>query len=164
MQDYLLAGYISSPKSHLLLNLISLAENAPGILKEYRTVDDTVLMRYGLAIGQRSAIFLHGSRRNLPMEKAGAGVYFFFVKINHDEVARVELPVWIAQDPIRLDQVHASVLEDSKMLGYPYALIYAHYQIVIPLALGQELNRLAMRAYLEHRGYHHVSAKGQLKG
>lgn len=159
MRGAMLAGYTSSPRSHLLYNLIRLTDEDLDFPQTHCIAEDAQIMRYGLAVGQRSALFLHGSRRNFSMENAGAGVYLFFLKISETEVARVEVPEWVARSNEMLDRIQASILYDCRVHHYPEVLLLAHQRVAILLKIGWRLNQLAMEVYLEHGGYYCVPAK-----
>lgn len=163
MRGRRLAGYVSCPRSHLLFNLINLSEGDLDLPRERLIVEDALLMRYGLQIGQRSALFLHGSQRNQPFEQQQAAIYFFFLKVDQEEVARVEVPEWIARSPALLDQLQASLLTDSQSLGYPAALLQAHEGVSIPYKVGRQLQQLAYQTFIDHQGYFCLSAKQRLK-
>jgi len=90
---------------------------------------DRALFSEFLSHGERSAVFFS---RSTIIEKYGAHqVCFFYVKLD-EEVARVEVPLWVADDQSLLDLVHAVVLDQaSKGFGYPVALSEAHEQAVV---------------------------------
>jgi len=90
---------------------------------------DRALFSEFLSHGERSAVFFSSSTI---IEKYGAHqVCFFYVKLD-EEVARVEVPLWVADDQSLLDLVHAVVLDQSrKGFGYPVALSEAHEQAVV---------------------------------
>ena len=90
---------------------------------------DRALFSEFLSHGERSAVFFS---RSTIIEKYGAHqVCFFYVKLD-EEVARVEVPLWVADDQALLDLVHAVVLDQSsKGFGYPVALSEAHEQAVV---------------------------------
>ena len=134
MQPAKIAGLVSGPQSRLLSRLVRLVEGETleEALQEGEGVNDLTLMRYRLADGQRSALFLHASPRNDLFAEKGAAVYFFFLRLKDQEVARVEVPQWVAQDPACLDSVQATILRDSQATGYPYCLAQAHNQVTVP--------------------------------
>lgn len=163
LQGQVIVGYVSNPKSRLLINLIEI-DQSHGKPNSLRYLDDWALIRRILNPGQRTAMFLHGSRRNRTMEDAETGISFFYLKINAQEIVRIEVPQWIAEDQFKVDVVHASILRDCLLLGYPYVLAMAHKQVAIPLAYGNELNQLALRIYRENGGHVRSSAKRRAKG
>ena len=80
--------------------------------------------------GQRSAVF--GSSSALVANHyAGHEVHFFYVHAG-EEIGRVEIPVWVADDERLLDLTHSLVLDQcARGPGYPVALMEAHEQAVI---------------------------------
>ena len=79
-------------------------------------------------------------------------VYFFYLKTD-DEIARIELPAWVAEDSDLLALAHAAILDQCiRGHGYPVALQEAHEQAVVTVADRQNfwdmvetaLNRKAM--------------------
>ena len=60
-----------------------------------------------------------------------ADILFFYVDVGH-EIARVEVPGWVAEDEARLALVHALVVDQcDRGRGYPVALMEAHEQAVV---------------------------------
>jgi hypothetical protein len=83
--------------------------------------------------GQRGPLFVSMSRVNV--EHYGPHlIHFFYMRVGR-EVARVELPRWVAEDPAQVDLVH-TILYDQCMKGqgYPTALARAHEQAVVKAA------------------------------
>ncbi|MHC1733423.1 MAG: DNA double-strand break repair nuclease NurA [Bacteroidales bacterium] len=141
----LIAGVISGPRSHLLMmDLISLYHNEkPGT----RVAGDAFIMR-GLKTGERSAVFLHATPRNELFLQAGVGICFFFVRINEKEFVRIELPQTLAEDPDKINLIHAAILEDSRITGYSYVLSNAHMQVAISLETAQAFRDKAEIEYI----------------
>ena len=162
----LVAGVISGPQSRLLARLVNLAEaeTVEQGIQDGHDIADSVLMRRLLRPGERSALFLHGSPRNKVFEDHGAGVYFFFLHVNEQEIARVEIPAWLAEVPRLVDSIHASVLADAGLTGYSYVLSQAHQHVTIPLDLGNMLHANASACYWAEARYLPItSAKNQMK-
>jgi hypothetical protein len=150
----LIAGVISGPQSRLLSRLIALVEAdtvEQGVDEKYGVLD-IVLMRYALNAGERSALFLHGSPRNEVFLNSCAGVYFFFLRVDEQEVVRVEIPEWVASDPTLVDVVHASILADARMTGYSYVLSQAHQHVVIPAEIARIVQSRAQVCYWQALG------------
>ena len=163
----LVAGVISGPQSRLLARLVNLAEaeTVEQGLKDSHDIADSVLMRRLLRPGERSALFLHGSPRNKVFQDHSAGVYFFFLRVNEQEIARVEIPAWLAEDPRLVDSIHASVLADAHLTGYSYVLSQAHQHVTIPFDLADVLHANARACYWTEAGQlYFASAKNQMKG
>ena len=137
-----IASYISYPRSNDVVNALRVAlcprdtvdsDKCP----ECKTrecdfaagVRDRELFNEILSPGERSALFISPSTiqkrygRNL--------VHFFYLRLD-EEIARIEIPQWVAQDEKRLNLVHTLVLDQCRRgQGYPVALGEAHEKAVI---------------------------------
>jgi len=79
--------------------------------------------------GERSGLFTSGSR--FVEKHYGQPVYFFYLRVD-DEIARLEVPQWVATDEKRLGLVHSLILDQCRRgHGYPVALSEAHEQAVV---------------------------------
>jgi len=145
----LLAGIISSPRSRYCMNLLRIALMSEGKSDHEIPVSDTVFYKNYLETGQRSAVFLHGSPVN---DDFSAAIHMFYLKISGSEVFRVEIPAWVAHDPEKVAAIHASVIQDSAGLDYPYSLINAHDTVKISLDVASELQRKFDQAYYREYG------------
>ena len=83
--------------------------------------------------GQRTSAFPSESRilrRYRPQHR----VWFLYVHTGR-EIARIEIPRWVADDPVLLDRVHAIVWDQAQLgRGYPVALQEAHELAVLSMA------------------------------
>ena len=118
------AGYTSYPGGREVTGLLRLAlcpkdpPDCPSCdgrpCEEMDGVPDRALFARVLREGERSSLFSSGK------------VSFFYLNTGW-EVARVEVPPWVAGDPVLLKLVHACVLDQArKGRGYPVALSEAH--------------------------------------
>ncbi len=141
-----LASYISFPRSTDVINALRLAlcpdaiadcdqrcKNLPCDKRPCQPVSgvqDRDIFGEMLDEGQRSALFYTQSK--IVNERYGAHrVYFFYLKLD-GEIARVEVPEWVALDKAKLELTHALVLNQCKRgQGYPAALAEAHEQAVV---------------------------------
>jgi NurA domain len=143
----LLAGYVDNPtRSRLvirLLHLLSLSDDevkstdlGTGDLEGLKDLD---LFKLVLAPGERSALMLQNSPRNLKYKQRGENyeIAFFYVKVTsgyQDAIARIDIPMWVARDPQKVNDLHALILEQCAMQGrnpYPYALTRADELAVV---------------------------------
>lgn len=91
--------------------------------------------------GERSALF--ASRNGLMERYAKEREVCFFYLNAGPEIARVEVPAWVAQDKKLLDLTHAAVYDQCRRnFGYPVALMEAHQQAVVTEADRQAFWRL----------------------
>lgn len=98
--------------------------------------------------GQRGPLFTSMSRINI--ETYGPHlVHFFYLRVGR-EVARVEMPQWVATDPARVDLVHSLVYDQCiKGQGYPVVLARAHEQAVVRTTDRRAFERLVARTLLK---------------
>jgi hypothetical protein len=139
-----IAGYISFPGSTDVINTlrvglcpekVSYCNQCPYThLPELpcapiEEVTDRILFSRVLKPGERSAVFESSSKiLELYVEHH---IYFFYLNIG-EEIARVEIPKWVAKDDKLLNLVHAVIFDQAKKGGgYPVALSEAHEQAVV---------------------------------
>jgi GNAT superfamily N-acetyltransferase len=96
-------------------------------------VQDKELFSALLSPGERSALFV--SQSSVVRKRYGEHrVYFFYIK-TEEEIARVEIPQWVAENRELLNLTHALVLDQCRRgQGYPVALSEAHEQAVVTMA------------------------------
>lgn len=142
------AGYLSAPRAAEVVNLARLAAcplslpdcascglRGAGVppCEEAAGLDDAALLAPVLAEGQRSAVFESRSEI-LDQYPPDQRVCFFYLDVGA-EMARVEVPRWVAGDRELLDLVHAAALDQArKGHGYPVALDEVHKQAVVTAA------------------------------
>jgi hypothetical protein len=104
---------------------------------------DAEILADMLADGQRGPLFVSMSRINV--ESYGSHlIHFFYMRVGR-EVARVELPRWVAEDRAKVDLVHTLIYDQCmKGQGYPVALARAHEQAIVRAA-----DRRAFRGIVE---------------
>ncbi len=146
-----MAGYISAPQSRDVVNALRIFacphENphcdahckdrikpkpeyvAPPCAGTER-ITDALLFGQRLGDGERSAVF--GSSSKILSHYAEADkTCFFYLRVG-PEVARIEIPAWVADDAELLAQTHALCVDQArKGDGYPVALAEAHEQAII---------------------------------
>jgi NurA-like 5'-3' nuclease len=93
-------------------------------------VQDREIFGQTLEAGERSALF--SSRSQIVRSHYGGhSVYFFYLR-TEGEIARVEIPQWVAQSEDLLGLTHSLVLDQCRRgQGYPVALSEAHEQAVV---------------------------------
>ncbi len=175
-QRLALASYISFPRSTDVVNVLRLALcpyqppdcdlNCPlGKAKEcdkVAGVQDRELFFNLLREGQRSPVFI--SRSSVVRKHYGEHqVHFCYLRLE-DEVARIEMPRWVATDEALLNLVHSLVRDQCQRgLGYPVALSEAHEQAVISTADKENFWQLVESSLLAERLPTLTSAKSQSK-
>jgi hypothetical protein len=154
-----LASYVSRPASTEIVNLLrfvggDLEAAPPGLAEDIPPTPrlDGLLDRHVLDAvldpGERSAVF--GSASHIQgAYPTGTDIAFFYLKVpgpDGGELARAEVPRWVADDPVLLDRVHATVLRECrKGEGYPLALSEAHERAVVRASEREAFFRLMER-------------------
>jgi len=137
-------GYLSASRSGEALNFLRLQacihekpdciSYCPNQLEKLpcqvlEPLKDAALWTIALKPGQRSA-FWRSSARITESYNAHV-IYFCYVHVG-TEIARIELPAWVAEDSVLLEQSLGLMLAQvQKGYGYPVALAEAHNQAVV---------------------------------
>ena len=142
-----LASYVSLPRSADVVNALRLelcpydtadcGQYCSAIAAGDRPCDsgshglmDREIFSELLEPGDRSAVFTSSS--SLVEERyRGHGVHIFYVHAG-EEIGRVEVPTWVAEDEALLGLAHSLVVDQCRRgPGYPIGLIEAHEQAVV---------------------------------
>ena len=92
--------------------------------------DDRELFELVLEPGHRSPLYTSG-RRSRAGELGNQWTHFYYVNVGF-EIARVEVPAWVADDPNLLGMGHAMLVRQGELgLGYPVVISEAHEQAVV---------------------------------
>jgi hypothetical protein len=172
-----IASYISYPRSTEVVNLMRLAicPHLPVDCDRYcsgrfeeRQCDavggllDRDLFSRLLAPGQRSAVFSNRSSVVAKYYEANE-VNFFYVRLD-GEIARVEVPLWVAEDEKLVGLVHSTIVDQCRRgLGYPVALSEAHEQAVVNVADRGQFWELVSQILGEDGIFLESSAKSESK-
>jgi hypothetical protein len=137
------AGYLSNSRSADVVNMLKLvacpkarlecptcAPNEPPCEARHVPLSDRRLWERKLRPGERSPLF-RSSSPILAKYPVHQRIAFFYLHVG-SEVARLEVPAWVADDRSLLDRVHALAFDQAaKGMGYPIALQEAHNQAVV---------------------------------
>ena len=112
--------------------------------------------------GKRSSLFINQS--SVVREHYGIHrIYFFYLK-SDEEIARVEVPQWVATNPELLNLTHSLVLDQCQRgQGYPVALSEAHEQAVVTGADRENFWQLVESSLIEEHLPTSGSAKARAK-
>jgi hypothetical protein len=142
--DVITAGYVDKPAANHVVRLLEVAllpeSELPRIRESYplRGVRDINLFSALLAPGERSAVFGIQSR-SASYYRDSLSLHFFYLNVgrnDHPWLSRVEIPAWVAENENHLNQLHAVLLEQCRILGsrpYPYLLHRAHELAIVSL-------------------------------
>ncbi|MFW6125653.1 MAG: DNA double-strand break repair nuclease NurA [Chloroflexota bacterium] len=159
-----LVSYISFPRSTEVVNVLRLAlcPHEPADCDRHCAgeglrqcdaiagIQDRHLFQAVLGPGERSPVFVSGSRF------AGSHygehqVHFFYVKVD-EEIARVELPQWVAERSELVDLAHCLIVDQCRRgQGYPVALMEAHEKAVVTAADRERFWQLVELSLVEER-------------
>ncbi len=161
------AGYISLSKGKELVNLIRIAlcDFELEGCTNYKKVDhivDTIVASFFLQPYYRSTLFKSSSpiTRFYPVE---VQPYFFYLHVG-EEIARIEIPYWIACNESLVDQIAAMILDQCKKgNGYPVALAEAHEQAVVKGADREFFYQLICKVGMKHAYKSMLSQKSRKK-
>ena len=182
------AGYISRPGSQELVNALKLglcplaaadcdrcpwkADSLPSPEKELWSgeglpcggiegVSDGVLLRQVLEEGERSPVFRSSSK--ILREYGPHHICFFYLHVG-PEIARIEIPAWVAEDPELLDLVHACAFDQAeKGQGYPVSLAEAHERAVVRNADRDTFYRFLEQTFIKNDIRAGISTKSMKK-
>ena len=154
-----LAGYIDRPGKRSVLTLLhSLDIDEPGfkISALYRSalyagLSDIDLYDAILASGERSPVFRDISQHNNSFKAWDQEneVCFFYLRTGEGprQLARVDIPMWVARDETIVTAVHALLVDQCAILGsYPYVITRADEIAVVGRRDQEELeHRIALR-------------------
>ncbi|HZD10543.1 MAG TPA: DNA double-strand break repair nuclease NurA [Candidatus Binatia bacterium] len=175
--DCMLAGYIDRPgKRSILTFLRTLDINRAGfdsnvLLKpDYGPgFTDVLLLRRVLQKpGQRSAVFVDVSMHNDAFRSRNPDneVCFFYLNAGRSgrQIARVDIPRWVADDPQNVAAVHALVYDQCQIMGnYPYVLARADEMAVIGYQDRENLDIMIENAMARHEVHSAITAKQSSK-
>ena len=92
---------------------------------------DREIFAHVLEPGERSTAFATSPPPALAGYYRGTGVSFFYVNVG-EEIGRVEVPSWVADDEGALGLAHSLVVDQCRRgRGYPVGLMEAHEQAVV---------------------------------
>ncbi|MCS7285851.1 MAG: DNA double-strand break repair nuclease NurA [Anaerolineae bacterium] len=147
----LLAGFISRPRYCEVVDLLRLMHfgeetlKQPTLRRPWGRLTDATLFSF-LPKGWRSALFESPSVLN---DYYGENRVFFFYLNVEGEIARVEVPEWIARDRELVAFIQGAILKQSENTGgYPYVLERAHELAVIKAQERKSLEEMIERAMM----------------
>jgi hypothetical protein len=170
------ASYISFPRSTDVVNVLRVAvcpndvpdcdrHCPPGKTRDcdgLAGVRDRDLFINLLESGERSALFISPSKI-VREHYGGHRIYFYYLRVD-DEIGRVEIPQWVAENEALINLTHSLVLDQCRRgQGYPVALAEAHEQAVVTGADRDSFWELVEEALIEERLPAGGSAKSMSK-
>ncbi len=175
LQDYLHAleemrqkqivtgGYVDKPGANWFVKLLEIAGTPADELKNVRKnrllagVTDLWLFSQILGEHERSTVFALQAK-SAEKYKGALAIHFFYINVGdrkHPKIARVDVPLWVAENPNILNTLHSVLVEQSKIMGkspFPYLLHRAHEIAVVTHREKEEIDRLLSRDILSSGG------------
>lgn len=136
-QNMPIIGYISMPKSKDLISLLRFAIDEKILTdignieeKQWEKLVDATIMRVLLPKYHRTTLFHYYGvlKKTYPTMSCP---YFFYINTG-SEIARIELPAWVAQNASLVEHLAAVLIDQCiKGNGYPVVLAESHEQAVV---------------------------------
>lgn len=166
-----LVGYIDSPRKSAVLAMLRgiHPEANPNDLNDmgpWAGLTDVDLFGRLLQPGQRSKLFMEVSFSNKRFVRDNKVCFFYFNSgQTHDNIARIDLPHWIAQDAAAVEAIHALLYDQCQILGnYPYVISRADEVAVVQRRDQEELEfRIGRRMDDQGLDTSAITAKAQTK-
>ena len=149
------AGYVSRPAHKDVVGALRLTlcdtdcgHDPKGLCGQLSHLTDAQI--YALLLphpGDRSPVF-GSAARSLDLYPASQRIAFFYLNAG-SEIARVEVPMWVAEDKDLTDRVHVLCYDQArKGQGYPIALSEAHERAVVRGPEREAFFRLVENAFV----------------
>ncbi len=134
---------------------------------QIRSIRDCQLFAKILETGERSAVFRNSSNF-IKNHYGDNNIDFFYINVGtyggYKEIARVEFPYWVAEEPDMLNLVHTVILDQvQKGMSYPLALSEAHEQAVVRGSDRELFYQLIENALSQENIYKHPTRKALSK-
>jgi hypothetical protein len=157
------AGYVDKPAANLVIRLLEVAITPEPELPEMKSrhplrgVTDIDLFRSLLEPGERSAVFGMQSKSAAANYRDELALHFFYLnagRAGRPWLARVEVPAWVANNPQMLNQLHAALIGQCRIMGsrpYPYLLHRAHEAAMVSFQEQDQVTQMILHE-LRRRG------------
>lgn len=133
-----LIGYIDRPAKSSVITLLYALQQPPDPtkLEDWAGLTDRDLFAQVLGPGQRSKLFVDVSLANEKFKgfSPQQEICFFYLNPGQSglDIARVDLPRWVAEDNTAVDMIHALLVHQCQILGrYPYVIARADEMAVV---------------------------------
>lgn len=162
-QGIIAGGYVDKPGANWFVKLLEIAGTPDAELKNVRKnrllagVTDLWMFSQILGEHERSAVFALQAKSAEKYQGALA-IHFFYINVGdakRPKIARVDVPLWVAESPSMLNTLHAVLVEQSKIMGkapFPYLLHRAHEIAVVTHREKEEIDRMLSREILSNAG------------
>lgn len=161
----LLVGYIDAPLKRsvltMLASLIALEKDRYALKRLIDRVqsaiglsDADLFHRVLKEPGQRSKVFADVSEHNTQFASSYDGnneVYFFYFNPGRGNIARIDIPKWVATNPDHINTIHALLYSQCQIIhNYPYLITRADEIAVISFQDKEYLETMIANAMQQH--------------
>ncbi len=153
-------GYVDKPGANWVVKLLEIAGTPQDELKNVRKnrllagVTDLWIFSQILDEHERSAVFSLQAK-SAEKYKDALAIHFFYINVGnkkYPKIARVDVPLWVVENPSMLNALHSVLVEQSKIMGnsqqFPYLLHRAHEIAIVTHREKEEIDRLLSRDIL----------------
>jgi hypothetical protein len=152
-QGVITSGYVDKPGANWVIRLLEIAtipQDDLNNLRKYHPlagVTDLWLFSQILGKHERSAIFALQAK-SAEKYKESISIHFFYLNVGDEKkpkIARVDIPLWVVNKKDVLDNLHAALIEQTKIMGnepFPYLLHRAHEIAVVSHKEKEEVDQM----------------------
>lgn len=153
-------GYVDKPGANWVVKLLEIAGTPQDELKNVRKnrllagVTDLWMFSQILDEHERSAVFALQAK-SAEKYKDALSIHFFYINVGnkkYPKIARVDVPLWVVENPSMLNALHSVLVDQSKIMGnsqrFPYLLHRAHEIAIVTHREKEEIDRLLSRDIL----------------
>jgi hypothetical protein len=164
------SGFVDKPGANWVVRLLEIAtipEDKLNAIKKYHPLlGATDRWLFGQILGrhERSAIFALQAK-SAEKYAGSIAIHFFYLNVGDEHkptIARVDVPLWVANNETAINSLHSALIEQTKIMGgkpFPYLLHRAHE---IAVVTHQEKEQIDQMLALEIRN--NGGEVGQISG
>jgi hypothetical protein len=157
------SGYVDKPGANWIIRLLEIASMPQNELKNPRKnhplAGVTDLWLFGQILGrhERSAVFALQAK-SAEKYTDSIAIHFFYLNVGDDKkpkIARVDIPLWVANNKEALNNLHSVLIEQSKIMSnapFPYLLHRAHEIAVVTHREKEEIDKMLAIEIRNHGG------------
>ncbi len=152
-QKVITSGYVDKPGANWVVRLLEVAmipqDELPNLKKYHPFPGVTDLWLFSRILGkhERSAIFKLQAK-SAEKYTGAISIHFFYINVGDEKkpkIARVDVPLWVVNNKEALNNLHSTLIEQSKIMGnepFPYLLHRAHEIAVVTHKDKEEIDQM----------------------
>ncbi|HKJ37619.1 MAG TPA: DNA double-strand break repair nuclease NurA [Anaerolineales bacterium] len=162
-QKIITSGYVDKPGANWVMRLLEIAtipkDELPNLKKYHPLLGVTDLWLFSQILGrhERSAVFALQAK-SAEKYKDSLSIHFFYLNVGDGKkpkIARVDVPLWVANNKEALNNLHCALVEQAKIMGnepMPYLLHRAHEIAVVTHREKEEIDQMLALAIRNNGG------------